>query len=319
MDKIKTTNPRDVFMHLLGVIGLYVVVIAFGGLVFQLIDIAFPDVLRGVGRFAREGLRWPLSVLVIVFPLYVWLASYLQKDLIKNPEKRELKIRKWMLYFTLFAATIVIVIDLITLIYWFLEGDLTTSFILKVLTVLLIAGAVFLYYGWNLKKTIPISKNFKMKLFVRGVVALVSIAIITGFVVAGSPKEGRMRRFDDQREMDLQSIQNEIVTYWRAKEMLPQSIGGLKDEIRGFIPPTDPETKEAYEYVVIGDLSFELCATFKTSNKDEQENIGSKQPVPISVERGVPISYDESFVHDAGRTCFERTIDPDKFPPFKDL
>lgn len=311
------TGPRDVFMHLLGVIGLYVIVISFGALVFQLIDIAFPDVLRDVGRYAKDGLRWPLSVLVIVFPLYAWLSSYLQKDLLKNPETRELKTRKWMLYFTLFISTIVIVSDLITLIYRFLEGDLTTSFILKVITVLLIACAVFLYYGWNLKKEIPASKHPKMKFFIYGVIVIVGVMIVTGFIVAGSPKTERMRRFDDQRVMNLQSIQNELVSYWRAKEVLPQSLDGLRDDIRGFIPPTDPETKGAYEYTKINNLSFELCATFKTSNKDEE--ITLKQSAPVYPERIFPPSDEESFIHDIGRTCFERTIDPDKFPPYKNL
>src|SRR3989344_2718257 len=151
MEETKRTGPRDVFMHLLAIIFLYVCVISFSALLFGYINIYFPDVLQGdYGRYARTAIRWPLSILFIVFPFYVWLNTYLQRDLLKYPEKRELRVRKWLLHFTLFLATIVIIGDLVTLIYQFLSGGISTRFLLKVITILIIAGAVFLYYGWNL-------------------------------------------------------------------------------------------------------------------------------------------------------------------------
>src|SRR3989344_1809905 len=140
MTDSKKTGPKDVFGQLLAIIGLYVSVIVFGALIFGLINLYFPDVLNyDYGYFAKQSLKWPLAVLVIVFPLYLWLNNYLQNDLERNPEKKELKTRKWLLYFTVFATAIVIVGDLITLIYRFLNGDLTVQFVLKVLAVLLIA------------------------------------------------------------------------------------------------------------------------------------------------------------------------------------
>jgi uncharacterized protein (UPF0333 family) len=41
--------------------------------------------------------------------------------------------------------------DLITFLAFFLRGDLTVRFVLKVLTVLVIAGGIFLYYLASLK------------------------------------------------------------------------------------------------------------------------------------------------------------------------
>ena len=186
-DSIKT-GPKDVFGQLLAIVGLYVSVIAFGALIFGLINISFPDVLSyDYGYYAKQSLKWPLAILVIVFPLFIWWNSYLQKDLELNPEKKELKSRKWLLYFTLFAAAIVIIGDLVSLVFRFLNGDLTVQFVLKVLAVFAIAAAVFIYYLWNIRKSVPAAKHPKMKWFVRIVAALGAFFIVYGFFSAGSP------------------------------------------------------------------------------------------------------------------------------------
>src|SRR3989344_4639357 len=98
MDNTTKTGPKDVFGHLLAIIGLYVSVVSFGALLFGLINIYIPDVLSyGYGHAGAESLKWPLAILVIVFPLHVLLTAYLQRDIERNPEKKELRTRKWLL------------------------------------------------------------------------------------------------------------------------------------------------------------------------------------------------------------------------------
>lgn len=307
----KKTGPKDVFGHLLAIIALYGSVISFGSLIFGYINIYFPDLLSYQYEFSRASLRWPLSVFVILFPLYVFLSVYLQRDIVKNPEKRDLRIRSWLLYFTLFLATIVIAGDFVSLIFKFLGGELTIRFVLKMLTVLMIAVAVFVYYVWNLRKNIPALQHPKMKFFVYGIISIAIASVLAGFFAVGSPKEERMRRFDDRRTGDLSMIQSEVIAYWQAKSTLPLSLEDLRDEIRGFTSPVDPESGEQYEYQVIDEYSFNLCATFKTVNKDQGRNT-VKSMMPM-----MPFNYQESWLHDAGHVCFQRTIDPDRFPPSK--
>mgnify|MGYP001559554581 FL=1 len=307
MDDQKKTGPRDVFTHLLAIIFLYVNVISFGTLLFQLINIQFPDTLAGEYgmQYARTGVRWPIAILVIVFPLYIWLTSWLQKDVATNPEKRDLKTRKWLLYFTLFLTTIVIVVDLVALIYQFLGGEVTGRFLLKVLTIFIIGAVVFIYYLWNLRRDVPALKHKTMKFFVYGVIILGAGAILLGFVISGSPQTERLRRFDNQRVQDLYSIQSQLSYYWQRKETLPQSLDGLRDDLAGYLNPTDPETGKAYEYRVTGPLSFELCATFQLSNQQESVPVGR-------MDMGGLFNN-----HSAGRTCFTRTIDPELYPSLK--
>lgn len=311
------TGPKDVFMQLGSILGLYVSVFAIGALVFQIINLYFSDVLAyEYGYYTRQGLRWPLSVLVIIWPLLLWLNSYIQKDLAKYPPKRELKTRKWLLYFTVFAATLVIVGDSVTLIFSFLSGELTVRFLLKVVSVLAIAGGVFVYYGWNIRKDAPASTHPQMKIFVWTAALLVFAAMAWGFYSAGSPQAERIRRFDERRIFDLQQIQWQIINYWQAKEKLPVALEDLRDTISGFVPPVDPEVGTSYEYRATGELNFELCAVFKAVSFDSDLRQGkSRPPIPAAIDGQYQVS--DVWAHNAGRTCFERKIDPELYSSFE--
>lgn len=152
---VKTT-PKDFFLNLLAIVALYTSAIGFLTLVFQIINVAFPDPISPEGFYNISGyhdqIRWSIATLVIVFPVYLWVSWFLNKDYKKHPEKRDLRIRKWLLYFTLFAAALIIIGDLVTLINFFLQGELTIRFILKVLAVLFVAGSVFYYYLTDIRK-----------------------------------------------------------------------------------------------------------------------------------------------------------------------
>ncbi len=148
------TGPKDFFMHLLAVVMLYASAIAFSTLIFQYVNIFFPDPIQGDYAFtaAKDIGRGALATLIVVFPLFVLCSWYLNKDYSKNPEKRGLRIRKWLIYLTLFVASITIVVDLVRLVQYFLEGEMTIRFSLKVLTIAFVAGSVFGYYLADLKK-----------------------------------------------------------------------------------------------------------------------------------------------------------------------
>lgn len=151
------TSPKDFFLHLLAIITLYASAGSFVAAVFEYINLAFPDVLEGAGSYyavdaARSTIRFALSSLIVVFPVYVWVNWFLNKNYAKEPEKRNLRIRKWLVYFTLFAAAVVIIGDLVALVNNMLGGEFTIRFILKVLAVFFVAGSVFYYYFSDLRR-----------------------------------------------------------------------------------------------------------------------------------------------------------------------
>jgi hypothetical protein len=299
--------PKDVFMHLLAVITLYISAGSFINLVFQLINIGFPDPLRY--DVSGSALRWAIASLIILFPVFLWVSRSITRDIAAHHEKQELRIRKWLLYFTLFAAAGFIIGDLIALIFNFLEGELTARFLLKAGTVLAVAAAVFWYYRYDLRRK-PGEFSSGVRTFAWVVIAAVIAGIITGFTLAGSPFKQRDIRFDNERVNDLQVMQNGIVNFWQQKDALPASLDDLRDSISGFVPPVDPESGKPYAYAVTGATSFSLCATFNFSS-DEALAEGYGRTVYPEFINGPGI--ENNWSHGAGEACFDRTIDPELY------
>src|SRR3989344_1301840 len=138
---VKTT-PKDFFMHLLGFAALYTSIVSFLALIFAYIDVTFPDPLSSYYSGSLSQIRLSSSVLLIIFPVFILTSWLIARDFSQEPEKRNIKFRKWLIYFTLFIAAITVIVDLITLIFNFYSGDLTTRFLLKTLTVLVVALVV---------------------------------------------------------------------------------------------------------------------------------------------------------------------------------
>lgn len=151
-----------------------------------------------------------------------------------------------------------------------------------------------------------------MKYFNYTVMGIVAIAVVAGFFVVGSPHSERNRRFDDQRIQDLQMIQGNIGEYFQAKSKLPLTLANLEDEFRGIVIPNDPETHRDYAYHVRGSDIFELCADFRLPS------IYGRGALTPAIPKGpMPELFvgEQLWNHNAGRTCFERTIDKDFFQP----
>lgn len=312
------TGPKDVFLHLAVMLALYFSAGSFITLMFQYANLLFPDIVDyglGAGLGAvMERIRWAIASLIVIFPLYVLTTRYLHRLYDREPEKRNLKTRKWLLYFTLFVSAVIIAGDLVSLVNNFLQGELTVRFFLKVLTIMFVAGCIFYYYFQELKNA-----QKQGRFFEKAVIATVVIAVIAGFFVVESPKTARLRRHDDIRIQDLTYLQGRIISYWQKKGILPENLQQLVDGIEVANVPTDPITGQAYGYTAKGELTFELCATFEVKSQKNPEFVPAYQGKPrppadmyYEVEDVAP-----AWIHKAGYQCFERTIDKDRFKPQK--
>ena len=311
MKPLPRSTAKDVFSHLLAIVTLYVGVGAFIALYFQYINIKLPDALQYTGG-ALDIIRQSMAGLIVVWPVYILMSWFINKDLKTLPEKQTIGIRKWLLYLTLFITALTIIIDLVTLVNYFLNGEITTRFVLKVLVVLLTAAGVFWYYLWDLRRDNKSDSKIP-KIMAWSSMALVLASVVLGFFYVGSPSQQRIVRFDDQRINDLSTIQNELVNYYGQKSMLPATLAGLTSSITGFSAPVDPETKTPYEYRTKDKLNFELCAIFGASTQGYSSN-PKATPVQYPANNS---PYNQNWNHDAGHVCFQRTIDPTMFPDKK--
>lgn len=295
-----SASPKDFFLYLGLVVTLYTSTFSLLNLLFEIINTAFPDKLQMYTDPYSTSIRVAIATLIIIFPLFLYISSLIGKDIKVTPEKAHISIRKWLLFLTLFLAGAAITVDLIVLLDTFLQGEIKTRFILKVLSVLVVTGGIFGYYLYEIKNKIEKTTISKRSAVTAGLAVL--ITIIVGFIIMGSPTTARNRRFDDTRINNLTSIQWQLTNYWQQKNRLPETLAELNDPISGFETPTDPETNLPYEYTPVSENGFELCATFTTNSNDTTRDIS----MPLGKT---------NWSHGTGHQCFTHTIDKDLYAP----
>ena len=122
-------------------------------------------------------------------------------------------------------------------------------------------------------------------IFSVGATLVVAVALVWGFVLAGSPATSRLQRLDQRRLDDLQTIFREIQSLCHdpdikdtLKRPLPQSLDQLATLARRErINLSDPETAQRYRYVVTSETTYEVCATFSLP-RDSDSNVFWNHP-----------------------------------------
>lgn len=307
-------GPRDFFLWLGAMATLYASVISILTLYFQYIDRLFPDPLAYWVDPYSGAIRFAIATLIVVTPLYIYLTRKLNADIRANPEKRDLWVRRWIIYLTLFVGGLTIAIDAVMLINAFLGGELTARFVLKSGAVFVVVAGFFWYYLSDLKGKWETQVQFAHYLGY-GVGAVVLASIVAGFFIIGSPTEQRLYRFDEQKVVDLQGIQWQLVNYYQTKGALPDVVELLNDPLTGYTVPADPETGVVYRYERTSDASFKLCATFNTESRPGQYGALRPMSEPELVKGGDELQG--TFSHGVGEVCFDRTIDPERYPLFR--
>ena len=140
-------SAREAFIYLLLFTTLYIVAYHLGSLVFDFINQAFPDPSNPLSEESfRSGLRFSVAALVVALPVFLYTSRLTNRATERDPTQRLSPVRRWLTYLTLFQAACILIGDVTTLVYSLLGGDLTMRFMLKALTVAVIAGTVFWYY-----------------------------------------------------------------------------------------------------------------------------------------------------------------------------
>jgi type II secretory pathway pseudopilin PulG len=225
----------------------------------------------------------------------------LGKGYMADPERKNSGIHKWLTYITLFISGLTLAGDLVTVLYYFIDGqELTTGFLLKILSVLVISSALFLYYISDIRGKLTSSSRMIWR-----VVAVVIVvgSIVWGFAVLGSPRTQRLMKYDEQKVNDLTNIDNQIRNYTADNKTLPATLSDITTSQYYFDLPNDSQTNKPYEYKKVSATKYELCAEFNLASPDAtQPNIYAR-----------PLGY-TSWTHPAGHYCFTQTINPAQYP-----
>ncbi len=313
MDKPKVT-PKDFFLWVGAMVALYGGVVAFIALIFDYINHAFPNPVTNYYYTDSSGISYESASLIVLTPVFLILMRVIRRAIAADPTRQDIWIRRWALFLTLFFAGSSMVVDLIVLVNTYLQGeDLTAGFLLKVLTVFLVAGLGFMHFladVWGYWEREP----QRARMVNYGVGVLVVVSIIAGFFIIGTPQQLRAQKQDAIRIQDLQNLQWQVINYWQQKESLPAVLTDLNDPLSNNMIPLDPETKTVYGYKRTSPLDFQLCATFANAG-DSMNQYG--RPVAIPTEPlGTDKPTQDNWQHNAGEVCFDRSIDPQRYPPY---
>ena len=294
---------KNFVMQLAALISLYLSLSFLLVLAFGVINLMFPDAADSVWQIESNhgAVRFGIAMSIVFFPAFLVLTRLVNKARRKE-EGEYFALTRWAIYLSLLVAGLVLLGDLVAVIFAFLEGEITTRFILKALALLVVIGLAFYYYildarGYWLKNE---SKS-KMVGLVAGLIALATI--VTGFYHIDTPQTVREMKIDEEQKNDLQTIQWEIQNYINQETTIPANLEALNN---AFDLPEAPEGREAYEYRVT-DNGFALCATFAEDYKEEYYGEYSSYAYDKSMTEPYIVN-DMDWRYKAGRYCFEREV-----------
>ena len=297
-------SSRDAFLYLLSFSTLATWSSALGSMLFRFIERWFPDpVSRQYVYNVRNAVTWQMASIVVAFPIFLLVMRSILREAQDHPERLQSGVRKWLTYIALLLTAAAMICDLIWFLDYFLTGELTSRFVLKALTVMLICGAIFLYYldslRWNRNTNIAYARRRSLKFGLAASIAVIASFCI-GLGVAGTPSMQRHMEADQRRVQDVQMIANAISAWYKQSEIeksglaLPVSLSDLTGKGVSGSEIVDPETGVPYEYHPRTAPVYELCATFSAAE-----------------ERSQP-AVTQFWHYHKGRTCF--TLDASRPP-----
>jgi hypothetical protein len=240
-------------------------------------------------------------MLLVFFPTYIYLTRKVNSYRRKETNESYLGLTKWLVYLSILVGGGVLLGDMVAIILAFLNGELTTRFVLKAIFLLILVGVAFYYYIQDARGYWATREKASI-MFGAGMTLIVVASIITGFMNIESPSVVREMKLDNTQISDLQQIQ------WRVQDKLnvssttvPSSLGEIYAD---FDAPTAPEGREAYTYEVT-DTGFKLCATFARESSElnyNYPNYGYDKNMSLS------IANPDDWSHKAGRYCFDRIV-----------
>lgn len=295
--KEQNNTAKFTFFYLLSLASLIALSMSVGTILFQIINKLVPDTLNpGSGIFNSSSLKFAIATIIIAGPIYFFMVWQINKNLFSGLLAKDAAARRWLSYLILLISSLVVLGWLIGIIFGFLDGELTSKFILKAVVAVGISGSIFSYYLYDVKRELlEGKKDLTVKIFAYASLALVVGSLVASFFYVESPTETRQRRHDQTVTQNFDSIDNALNMYFSENKKLPTELTVLVNDKR-LITDTalkDPVTSEKFEYKIVSAKEYQLCATFNLSNNGQ------------NVQQDYTVTR---WPHEAGKQCLKQQI-----------
>ena len=289
-------NAKYAFYYLLSLVALIFTAISVGMVAFGIINDTIFDTLSSRNGVS-DSLKFAISALIIAAPIFFVTQGLINKGLRNGELEKESGVRRWLTYFILLVSSVTMLGVFIGVINNFLAGEFTLSFILKAISMLVISAAVFSFYLYDIKRADVTLKSLTMKIFFLASLTLIVAAFISAWFFIESPALTRAKRLDQNLINNINTIENAVNSYNEKYKKLPDNLDEVKanrDIYLDTLAFMDRETGAPIDYKKTGTSTFELCATFRTDNK----NIDPRRDTAY---------YDPTKIHEAGYQCLTNT------------
>lgn len=296
----------DAFLHLVTYFAMVMSAVAAGTIIFQIINRYAPDLPAAYYNYQGEPayrgpVRFGIATLLLTGPLFLILTGYLHRQFRDSGLNPSSGVRRWLTYVMLFAAAVNIIGSTIGLLNGFLAGSYTANFVLKMLTILGIAAAIFGFYLGELRRSSYAQRHVASLPLLVATSVLFAVLVVVGFTLIGSPLEARRREFDLRRSNNAQQLRWMLEEEYRRRGTVPQTVEAI-DPALGL----DPETGQPFGYTKLADNRYQLCVTFALVNDPMAPSKGVPVPRPDAAYVGSP---DQVWVnHGAGEECHTFTL-----------
>lgn len=274
----KHSPAFHLFLYLVSFLSLGFLVTSIIGNLFQWVNNNFQE--EELDRYSymydvdQGFLKFSISALLVAGPIYYGILYFLNKKLIKGEIAPNSLIRKFATYLAMFVFSAMGIGSLISLIYNYLDGELTSRSFLKIVIFFAVSAYFFAFYFWEIRRRDFSSKSFSQFLIVS--IALGVFAFVIGFAIVDSPKVVRERKLDQEITSNMSSFQYRVEDYYRKNKQLPK---GNEASIK--VP-------EKVEYKVVSAESYQLCGEFKQEEKEDYP--------------------DDKWAHPKGTHCFDLDV-----------
>src|SRR5690606_34129574 len=93
-----------------------------------------------------------------------------------------------------------------------------------------------------------------------GLAAAGAVAIVAALLSVGGPGTARLERLDERRARDLGELAGAVERHRVFTGRLPEALDEVRAGPSGPPPARDPETGAPYDYEVLGEQRFRVCA-----------------------------------------------------------
>lgn len=283
-------NAKYAFYYLLSLVSLIFTALSVGMIAFGIIDKSVADAWNYNSYNNLDSqLKFAISALFIAAPIYYFLSHLINRGLNKQELDLNSPLRRWLTYFIILVTSMIILGVFIGVINNFLSGELTSRFILKAATTLLIAAIIFSFYFYDIKRQEIKAKDLVIRFFAFGSAALVIVAFVSAWFLVTPPSVARAKRLDQNLVNNIYQLENAVNSYYSQYGKLPASLEEIKDSDIYLDSRTtvDPATKQAIEYRREEDNKFSFCAHFRLASDESDQNFAYP-----SVKKGHQAGYD---------------------------